>query len=309
MQRLNIDTIGPLSLDDEGHKYIVVIIDTFTRYVTLCPAKSLEARESARTLYRHLCRFGVPDEIQTDNASQYVNKDLADLFGLTDISHIRTTPYSHEENGIVERVNKEVGRHLRNILFDNRVTNSWSAYLPMVERIINTTRHSETGQVPAHLVFGNIGIDLDRHILTKPSTDVQNTVEPSTYAAQLIQQQQTLIELAKTHQEDQIQKRAEKRKAEPMTVFEVGSYILRQHPNGRTSKLDPKHTGPFEVVQQDTNHCTFKDQDGKLTKAHIKELRPYISNGYDKPEDIALRDKRLSMWKRLFAIVRHPTRH
>jgi hypothetical protein len=174
----------------------------------------------------------------------------------------------------------------------------------MAERIINTTRHSETGRVPAHLVFGNIGIDLDRYILTKPSTDVQNSVEPSTYAAQLIQQQRTLIELAETHQEDQIRKRAEKRKAEPMTVFEVGSYVLRQHPNGRTSKLDPKHTGPFEVVQQNVNQCTFKDQDGKLMKAHIKELRPYITNGYDKPEDIALRDKRLYNVEK---IIRHRT--
>ena len=180
MQRLNI---SPLILDEEGHKYIVVIIDTFTRYVTLCPAKSLEARESARILYRHLCRFGVPDEIQTDNGTQYVNKDLDELFGLTNISHIRTTPYSYQENGIVERVNIEVNRHLRNILFDNRVHNSWSAYLPIVERIISTTRHSETGQVPAHLVFGNIGIDLDRHILTVPSTDVQEGVEPSAYGA------------------------------------------------------------------------------------------------------------------------------
>jgi transposase InsO family protein len=80
MQRLNIDTIGPLSLDEEGHKYIVVIIDTFTRYVTLCPAKSLEAKESARIIYKHFCRFGVPDEIQTDNGTQFVNKDLDEHF-------------------------------------------------------------------------------------------------------------------------------------------------------------------------------------------------------------------------------------
>jgi len=174
----------------------------------------------------------------------------------------------------------------------------------MAERIINTTRHSETGQVPAHLVFGNIGIDLDRHILTAPSTDVQDSVEPSTYGAQLIQQQQTLIELAETHQEDQIRQRAGKRQAEPTTVFEVGSYVLRQHPNGRTNKLDPKHTGPFEVVQQHINHCTFKDHDGKLTKVHIKELRPYILNGHDKPEDIALRDRKLFIVEN---IVRHRT--
>ena len=162
----------------------------------------------------------------------------------------------------------------------------------MVERIINTTRHSETGQVPAHLVFGNIGIDLDRYILTAPSTDVQDSVDPSTYGAQLISQQQTLIELAETHQEDQIRQRAGKRQAEPTTVFEVGSYILCQHPNGRTSKLDPKHTGPFEVVQQHTrlctlsshNHITYADEVPRVlsrmcvTETTIHIPKPYTSS-------------------------------
>jgi hypothetical protein len=304
MQRLNIDSIGPLSLDGEGHKHIVVIIDTFTRYVTLCPAKSLEAKEGAQILFKHICRFGVPDEIQSDNGPQFVNKDLQELFGLTSISHIRVIPYSHQENGIVERVNKEVNRHLRNIIFDNRVYHSWSAYLPMVERIINTTRHSETGQVPAHLVFGKIGINLDRHILTTPSTDVQDIVEPSTYGAQLLQQQQTLIDIARTHQEEQIQERLRKQQTEPLTVFEAGSYVLRQHPKGRTSKLDPKHIGPFVVVSQNQNNCTIKDQDGKQTTVHIKELRPYHLNGQDRPEDIALRDKKLFIVE---SIVRHRT--
>ena len=34
------------------------------------------------------------------------------------IEYHTTIPYSKEENGIVERANKEVNRHIRNILFD-----------------------------------------------------------------------------------------------------------------------------------------------------------------------------------------------
>ena len=36
MERIAIDTIGPLP-NDMGFKYIIVIIDTFTRYVELFP--------------------------------------------------------------------------------------------------------------------------------------------------------------------------------------------------------------------------------------------------------------------------------
>ena len=74
MQRLNIDTIGPFEVDAYNNWYIVLIIDTFTQYVVLHPAKTLEAKEYAQMLFRHLCRFGVPDKIQTDNGTQYINK-------------------------------------------------------------------------------------------------------------------------------------------------------------------------------------------------------------------------------------------
>ena len=41
--------------------------------------------------------------------------------------------YSKGENGIVERANQDVLRHLTAILFDTRVSNAWSyEQLPMV---------------------------------------------------------------------------------------------------------------------------------------------------------------------------------
>jgi hypothetical protein len=42
------------------------------------------------------------------------------------VDHILTTAYSKEENGIVERANQEILRHLRNIIFDKNVLSKWS---------------------------------------------------------------------------------------------------------------------------------------------------------------------------------------
>ena len=36
-----------------------------------------------------------------------------------------TIPYSKEENGIVERANKEINRHIRNILADKELVENW----------------------------------------------------------------------------------------------------------------------------------------------------------------------------------------
>ena len=54
---------------------------------------------------------------------------------------IETIPYSKEENGIVERANKEVNRHLRNVIFDTRVIENWivtaRGYLDQLFKIQN----------------------------------------------------------------------------------------------------------------------------------------------------------------------------
>ena len=67
-----------------------------------------------------------------------------------------TTAYSSEENGIVERANQEVLRHLNAILFDSRVHDRWSfEQLPMVQRIMNTVEKTATGVTPAQLILNN----------------------------------------------------------------------------------------------------------------------------------------------------------
>jgi hypothetical protein len=42
-ERVNIDTIGPLPEDELGYKYIIAIIDCFSRFLELHPAKDATA--------------------------------------------------------------------------------------------------------------------------------------------------------------------------------------------------------------------------------------------------------------------------
>ena len=49
MERIAIDTIGPVD-EDMGFKNIIVIIDTFSRYVELFPKHEVSAIAAADTL-------------------------------------------------------------------------------------------------------------------------------------------------------------------------------------------------------------------------------------------------------------------
>ena len=58
--------------------------------------------------------------IRSDRGSHFANDLIKDFLDLCGTPHNLTLAYSKQENAIVERVNKEVNRHLRGLVFDNR---------------------------------------------------------------------------------------------------------------------------------------------------------------------------------------------
>ena len=106
MERISVDTIGPPP-SDMGIKYTIVIIDTFPRHVDLFPKQEVTAMATEDTLWRQTCRFTAPLQLVTDFVSQFVNDLLTHFYQETGIKHHATIPYSKEENGIVERANKD----------------------------------------------------------------------------------------------------------------------------------------------------------------------------------------------------------
>jgi hypothetical protein len=72
----------------------------------------------------------------------FVNEIIEHLLRNIGSEHIRIHPYSYEDNGIVERLNKEANRHVRAIAFGKKNKTKWDKYLPLVQRTINSMLHS-----------------------------------------------------------------------------------------------------------------------------------------------------------------------
>ena len=120
MERIAIDTIGPIEEGQEKHKFVIVIIDAFTRYTKLYPAESTKAEHALPAMLDWISQFGCPSEIVSDNGTQFVNKLIEAFTQAAGIEHATIHAYSHEENGIVERANKEVNRHLRTMTYEKK---------------------------------------------------------------------------------------------------------------------------------------------------------------------------------------------
>ena len=79
-----MDTIVPLDISKQI-RYILVIIDAFTRYVELYPTKDVSAEAVTDALWRHSSRFGTPLKIMMDYANQFMNKTLEGFATLSGI--------------------------------------------------------------------------------------------------------------------------------------------------------------------------------------------------------------------------------
>jgi transposase InsO family protein len=243
MQKINIDTIGPLPADDRGNQYLIVIIDCFSRFVELYEVPDTSARYAAQALLEHISRYCDPEIILSDNGTQYVNSVIDELIKLMGPDHELTTAYSHEENGLVERANKEVMRHLRAILFDKNIYSQWAVYKPLVQRIINSEVHKSTGLSPRQIIFGN-AMNLNKRVFQEPQSK-----SLSAYMSNLLLQQQTVIEIAEKNQRFRDELNRWKRFPDSLTEFPVNSYVLVEYPEGRApTKFHPLKKGPLKVM-------------------------------------------------------------
>jgi hypothetical protein len=76
MQRLQVDSIGPLPTTEEGFAFVFVMIDTFTRWVMLYPLESTGGKECLRAMIQHIGIFGAPSQMVSDGGSQIVNSTI-----------------------------------------------------------------------------------------------------------------------------------------------------------------------------------------------------------------------------------------
>ncbi|HCK04385.1 MAG TPA: hypothetical protein DHV86_06465, partial [Methylophilaceae bacterium] len=291
MDRLNIDHIGPFPKDEQGNVYILVCIDVFSRFVELIPVPDREAVTTAKATLQWIGRYGTPYELLSDNAPEYLSNVMQELLKLADIEHLKTLPYSHEENSVVERANKEVVRHLKAIVFDKKLWPSWSIVLPIVQRIMNSMVNRNTGQTPASIIFGNM-IDLDKNILYKTEPNVDETTL-SEYITKLLTLQARAIHLAQETQKSIIQKYDATHQIPEGYDNELplNSYVILEYGKDyihKPNKLAMNFRGPYKIININGDRYTLLNLlNDKTITVHRMHIRAYKQSEHITPEEVA----------------------
>ena len=133
--------------------------------------KTASAEEAAQFILELAGVFGLPKAFRSDNGSQYENHLISVFLALVGTERHPGIAYRPQSNGMIERSNKEIGRHLRFIIHSRRVRGKWSKYLPLVSRIINSSYNSSIGTSPCRVMFGN-RMNLNRSLIPAQAPSV-----------------------------------------------------------------------------------------------------------------------------------------
>jgi len=93
MDKLFSDCVGPLVRTKRGNIAILVVVDSFSKFVSFRPVRKMTSSALSDYLEGIFPGFGSPKSIVTDNAKVFCCTKLKDLCFRWGIEHLTTIPY------------------------------------------------------------------------------------------------------------------------------------------------------------------------------------------------------------------------
>lgn len=274
-QRIAAD-LTELPLTANGNRYVLVVMDYFTKYVNLFPLPDQKACTVADCLFDKFVRqHGIPESLHTDQGRQFEAQVIQTLCQRMGIRKTRTTPYHPQSDGMVERFNRTLKRELGKRL--SEAGSSWDHILGQVELSYNTTPHSSTGYTPFFLVHGREA-RLPLSILSPPTS----LPSPDDYANNLLRRIDFAFDAASTHacHARQSQKKYYDSKTR-FTPYKQDDLVWMSDPTMSRNKLAAQWKGPYRVVSADDKGILYhlsnpSSPSSPVQVIHYNRLKPYL---------------------------------
>jgi hypothetical protein len=231
-----------------------VAVDYLTRWSEALPTKTATATEAAHFLYNHIvCRFGVPDSIQSDNGPQYANEVIENLVQILKLRHHFSTPYYPQANGRAERLigtlKSMMVKSVQDMDREEDGTINWTPALFSALFIYRSTKHMATGISPAMLVYSE---ELKLPILFENTTPPSNQIQHKEQISNRLSNLRSFIPGLRTSQfKYSVDKEGRKTLIRP-TKYKVDENVLL-----RVSKFDKaghsaspfeyRYLGPYQI--------------------------------------------------------------
>ena len=148
-----IDMIRAIELKaSNGHRFILVAIDYFTKWVEAASYASVTRSVVIRFIQKEIIYwYGLPRKIITNNATNLNSKMMKEMCEDLKIQHHNSMPYKPKMNGAVEAANKNIKKIVQKMTVSYK---DWHEMLPFALHGYQTSMHTSTGATPFSLVYG-----------------------------------------------------------------------------------------------------------------------------------------------------------
>ncbi len=281
--------ITELPISTKGNRYVLVMMDLYTKFVNLYPLKDQTAVSVAGCIFDHyIPQHGVPEALHSAQGRQFESDLIKHLCNLLSIKKLRTSPYHAQCDGAVERFNRTLKYELSKHLFGSGT--EWDEHLPQVALAYNTTKHTSTGLTPFFLAHGREArIPLDTLLQDNNASSSATAGTPVAYANKLRKRLACAYRSATAFRDKaQDQERLNYDRHLKYTPYNSGDLVLVDDPANLHNKLYPRWVGPYEVLQP---ICPFgsptlvnfevRDVSRPHAKAKIinyNRMKPYITD-------------------------------
>lgn len=138
-----------------GKRYMLVVIDRFSRWVEAEPSADQGAQTVIKFLTREVIpRFGIPSQISSDNGSSFIQKAVKTVMQKLRIKQRFGCVYRPESQGIVERVNSTLKAKINKICADTKL--NWVEALPLASMNYQMQTNRITNLTPHEMLTGRV---------------------------------------------------------------------------------------------------------------------------------------------------------
>jgi hypothetical protein len=250
MERINIDFLGPLPLTPRQNRHLLVVTDSFTKWLYVIPLPSQEAHVVADALIEHVFSHqGIPSQLHSDQGANFESALIQRLCDRLGIHKTRTTAYHPQGNGQTEKANRTILSALAKTLVRDI---DWDLEAPIVAFYYNSSVHKATGHTPALLALGR-EMAIPVSVLFPP---VKPSIYADTddYANQLEKRLAVAHEFARKHLEfDWSVREKASENLRAMRPLDPSKNVYIFNPRvikGRCPKFATLWAGPYRIIEQ-----------------------------------------------------------
>ena len=269
-----------------GKKYIVTILDSFSRYLFAVPTCRDRAIDAVHALLNKVVYQydEIPAVLSSDRGTHFtssVTEEFCKKLGIKQQLHVSWRPQS---SGNIERAH----RTLKNALYATASEKNvdWVEALPSVVNAMNNAPNRSTGVSPRMVVFG----ERSRHMLPEIPGEKMRSETPLSFALNRQLLRSKVHEIVKTAAKaaDSVMERRMNGSRDPEDLKVGGKVFLYRPQSARAKATKLPWIGPFTVLETNQQVTLVQDDNGEKDWVHREHLRKFEDR---KPELEPFKDR------------------